>query len=83
MNRDEVYAVIDGEREYQGFKWGSGHDIQHTIGDWIVYIRHHLNEAERAHATCTDDIETLNQLRKVVALGVACFEQCGVPARGG
>lgn len=78
MNRQVVYTILDEERVYQDKIWkGKSHDL----GNWIIYMEHYLNRAKKELSTETSDIPALHQLRKLVALGVACFEQHGVPSR--
>jgi hypothetical protein len=44
-------------------------------------MRKLLSDADRAFAESRGDEPALDELRKVVAVGVACFEQHGVPSR--
>ena len=83
MSKDQVFKVIENERAYQDQVWGgNNHDKAHTVGDWIVYMNHYLDRAKIKHSTAfRSDKEALTELRKVVALGIACFEQFGVPER--
>lgn len=74
MTRPEVYERIDGERSYQNEKWPPDN---HDVGSWIALMEDYLHEAKRA----VNNDEALDSLRKVVTLGVACFEQHGVPHR--
>ena len=75
MLRNVVYKIIDSERDYQDAKWGKK---ENQVASWITYMRHYLNEAERQVTTNDNDEHALLNLRKVVALGVACFEEHGV-----
>jgi hypothetical protein len=80
--REEVFAAINGEREYQTGKWGGeSYDRWQSIGDWLAYMRHYLNMAEAAHTTSDDRNAPLIQIRKVAALAVACMEVHGAPKR--
>jgi hypothetical protein len=85
--REEVFQIINAEREYQERRWGfvspSGKlvPVSHSVGDYIVLMDNYLAEAKRAFAKNHGDTAALNELRKVVALGVACFEQNGLPDR--
>lgn len=81
MKRSEIYKVIDNEREYQNSQWGEFHDRDHNAEAFILYIEHYITEARRAITTEKGIQGGLTQLRKVVALGVACFEEHGVPER--
>lgn len=82
MERQEVYKVIDGERTYQDNKWGDkSHDNSHEVEAWILYMEHNLVKARIAISTQAGSQGGLEHLRKVVALGIACFEVHGVPER--
>ena len=83
MKREDVYKVIDKERDYQDAKWGGlDHDTEHSVGDWIIYMEYYLNKAKVSYSTSFyTDKPTLNELRKVIALGIAGFEIFGVPER--
>lgn len=75
MNRDRVYAIIDGERDYQDKKWGT--IIQHPqqVGSFLTLIRTLLAKAETEWANSSSDAVALEQIRKLTAVGVACMEQ--------
>lgn len=92
MKRDDVYAALDIEREYQQRLWGedgsrrppfpvAGEGPKHSVGNWIVFMRHYLRRAEDNLTTKSGHYDALDELRKVAALAVACFEQHGVPGR--
>jgi hypothetical protein len=79
--RDKAYIAIDTERAYQMRKWGTVKERPHEVGAWLTLMRVHLNDAEQAWANSSGDHNALNELRKVLALGVACAEQHGLPCR--
>lgn len=81
MDRSEVYTSIDVERDYQDRKWGPPAAHPHEVGAWITLMRNKLNDAERAWATRNNDAGALCEIRKVVATGIACGEQHGMPSR--
>lgn len=87
MNRSEVYAAIDGERDYQDARWGqtlSGErpgDGFRSVDEFVLYMEGYMREAVQSASHFAHKQKTLDILRKVVALGVCCFEQHGVPAR--
>jgi hypothetical protein len=82
MDRKDVYGVIDRERDYQDKKWGGKqNDNYHEVEAYILYMQHNLNEAMKAISTQKGAQGGLEHLRKVVTLGVACFEVHGVPER--
>ena len=83
--REEVYAAIDSERDYQEDKWG-GH--RHEAESWTLFIEHYAGLA-RTQASTTDFTEVpnliayLDTLRKIATLAVAAMEQHGAPRREG
>lgn len=87
--REEVYAALDGEREYQEMRIqrdGStalhGH---HTPEEYLLYMEDYLNEAKHVASRVWGPeahMQILDIVRKVTALGVACMEQNGVVKRG-
>ena len=87
MNIDMVFDAIASERAYQVRRWGLRQwngvfeEKKHSVGEFLVYIQDYLTEAFHAASREDGDDNTLESLRKVVAIGVACFEQHGVPMR--
>ena len=81
MDRQKVYEVIDGEREYQDKKWTPDKHGNHEVESFILYMEHYLMKAREAISTQNGVLGGLEQLRKVVGTGVACFEKHGVPER--
>ena len=81
MERAEVYKRIDSEREFQDLKWGSIKRHPHEVGAWITLMRKLLNDAEIAWSTNNGDYLALLEIRKVIAVGVACAEQHGIESR--
>jgi hypothetical protein len=81
--RNEVYAAIDSEREYQEQRW-KGHF--HETESWCLFMEDYIVQA-RSQASRTDFSDPdalrayLDTIRKVVALGVACMEAHGAPKR--
>lgn len=73
--------AIIGERAHQDTKWGTVADRPKQVGSYLTLMRKLLRDAEDAWATSSDDILALDEMRKVVAVGVACFEQHGAPLR--
>ena len=81
--REEVYKVIDGEREYQEKRWERPAHI-HSNLEYLVYIEHYVNQAKTLSST-KDDKEVAPDvkaaLRKIAALAVAAMEENGTQAR--
>jgi hypothetical protein len=90
MKREDVFKLIDGERNYQNDRWAedkmpSGTHI-HTPEEWIVYMEDYLleakhilsrNEAPACYETAMEII------RKVTSMGVAAMEQVETKPRKG
>lgn len=79
MDRKQVYEAIDGERDYQFSKWGEEGEHK-NIEAYLVYMEHYLLIA-RGWIAADATEEALANLRRVVGVGVACFEANGVPKR--
>lgn len=76
-----VYEAIESERDYQDRKWGGIGEHPHEVGAWILLMQSHLDRAREAWAGANNDREAMIALRKVLAIGVACAEQHGMPGR--
>lgn len=76
-----VYEAIQSERDYQDQKWGTPAEHPHEVGGWLTLMEVHLRNAQAAWAGANNDREALIALRKVLAIGVACAEQHGLPGR--
>jgi len=82
MERKEIYSILDGERDFQDSKWGGKqNDNYHEVESWVLYMQHYLTKAINRVSTEKGTQGGLDELRKVVALGIACFEVHGVPER--
>lgn len=84
--REQVYAALDSEREYQERKWGPDQSTaggEHTVEDFIVYIDVYLHYAKMATnlPVAKRHPELMNIMRKIAALGVRCMELHGAPVR--
>ena len=85
--RMDVYAAIDGEREYQDRRWSAQTtetEGNHTVGEFIGFMLDYLLEANKQISRQGEpraSQDALNTLRKVTAMGVACMEQNGAPKR--
>lgn len=93
MTRGEVNDVIAHERTYQDKVWGdqgerrtnpnTDQSSKHDVGEWMIFIDSYLEQAKKRLTHEHGTAGALDSLRKVAALCVACFEQHGVPYRGG
>lgn len=83
--RQEVYAAIDTERQYQDA--GVGNAKRHeamppmTPGEHILCIEKVLNDAREAWYKPDGGVHCLPHLRKAAALSVQCMERYGAPIR--
>jgi len=80
MNR-EVASAIHDERVFQNRKWGTVSEHPHEVGGWLTIMRKLLADADAAWASSRGDEGALDELRKVVAVGIACMEQHGPVTR--
>lgn len=81
MNRKNVFDAIDSERDYQDRKWGTLAEHPHEVGGYLTLMDVHLQRAKAAWAGASNDLGALEELRKVLSIGVACAEQHGIPSR--
>lgn len=71
MKRQDVYVLIDGERDYQNKKWGEDYnDKEWSIGDWLIFIERYVKEGKDK----LGHPEERDAIRKIAALAVACME---------
>ena len=79
--RASAFEAIAGERAYQDAKHGTVVANPHEVGTWLMLISVHLRRAQDALASADHPGGALDALRKVLAIGTACGEQHGLPAR--
>jgi hypothetical protein len=79
--REAVYLATDKERDFQDQKWGPIEDHPHEMGSWILIMESLLADARKAWQSVNGDAKAAEELRKVIAVGVACLEQHGVIER--
>jgi hypothetical protein len=85
--RNEVYAAIDGERDYQDMRWNEQTTEtagKHSVEEFVLYMEHYLHESRRLLSTQASPKaihDGLDFVRKVTAMGVACMEQNGIVPR--
>ena len=80
MQRKDVYELIDGEREHQDLTNTEEHDIEHSVSDWVLFMRYQLQKAELALYYLNPEL-ALERIRKATALGVVCMEHNETPPR--
>lgn len=85
--RRDVYAAIDGEREYQDERWNGATTEshgKHSVTEFLVYIRDYVEEALHVVSRTADpgaQVFAKHSLRKIAALAVAAMEQNGIEER--
>lgn len=82
MDRQEVYKLIDGERDYQDQRWNPSE--KHSWEEWYTYMLDYIHEAQHNLSRLPQqegDVLAAAAMRKVTAMGVAAMEQLGAPAR--
>jgi hypothetical protein len=83
MKREDVYKLIDGERDHQDSKWNNDSekrsgkpdilDKDKSLSEWINYIEFHLGEAKHS-IYALEPKKVKESIRKIAALSVACLE---------
>jgi hypothetical protein len=75
QTRQQVYAEIDKEREYQRNKWG---DKPQSLAGYLLILQKEVNEAIDGWMKNSDGRDApLNEVLQVAAVAVACMEQYG------
>ena len=69
--REEVYALIDNERQYQDNILS---EHPYSIGEWLLIIEAELNEAKDDWAK-EGEIPTLFEIIQIAAVACACLKQ--------
>lgn len=82
-----AFEAILSERDYQDMRQerDAGQPV-HSVEDFLLFMQHYMTKTIAvASETWGPDAKpkTLDMMRKVVALGVACMEQHGCPRREG
>ena len=76
--RQEVYKVIDAERDYQDSLSSDRTDGRdHHSGDFIVMMNYYINKLNEAWTINAGDTEALKVMRKIAGIAVHCMEKHG------
>lgn len=68
MDRYDIYAAINAERDYQDAKWGGPeHDRQHHSSEWVDFIEKYLLRAK-------ENLDVRKNIVRIAALAVAALE---------
>lgn len=82
MTREEVYKLIDSERDYQDSRRDirEESDEQKSPAEWLNYIEHCLSKAKEANYFL-DKVTTMANIRKIAGLAVRAMEIHETPKR--
>jgi hypothetical protein len=75
MKREEVFDLVDSEREYQNSLAHHSKEIDEStsVAAWLMYMERLIADAkERVYQL--DEEGALEHVRKATAVGVACME---------
>lgn len=82
MERQEVYKLIDGEREYQNEIVGNKYShVAHPVAAEILMMEEYIQRARELWTDVKGDEAALDMVRKVAGLAVRCMENHGAPER--
>jgi hypothetical protein len=84
LTRAQVYALIDGERDYQdslGPDRREPVEVPHSTGEYLVMLDTYLRKAKDAWTNTAGDRAALDQIRKIAGIAVHCMEDNGAPPR--
>lgn len=91
VTREDVYAAIDTERQYQDLRWhgtasskrrSSNHGAtDRTLDEFALYIKGYADDLANIASHTDEPKEKLEFVRKVAGLCVACMEAHGAPIR--
>lgn len=87
MIREDVYKLIDGERDYQDWRWNENTTISknlHSFEEWFMYIEDYVNEAKHLLSRLARqdaDVQASEIMRKVAAMAICALEEHGAPSR--
>ena len=76
MDRQDIFAKIDKEREHQDQTWGHEFDDKNTVNDWLTYMAiYQARAAEMDRETKVLDIDQVKKnVLKSITIGVAMLE---------
>lgn len=78
MDRQKVYKIIDGERDYQDRLPPSRTDYsKKTVGDYLTMLQYYVHKAHESWVTTSGNDGALHEIRKIAAICVRCMEEHG------
>jgi hypothetical protein len=82
MKRKDVYALIDGERDYQDSLGADrSREAPHSVGAYLTLLRSYAAKADIAWTDNPGDTAALDVIRKIAAIAVRCMEDHDAPTR--
>ncbi len=87
MNRQYIYSLIDGERDYQDSRWNAETTTTeglHSWEEWLTYIADYTQEAQHIlyrESSQNAHVRVGANMRKIAAMAVCAMEQLGAPPR--
>jgi len=86
LTRDEVFQAIEGERRHATARWGVPvegvlQELPKSVDAHVLLMEGLVEAARDALRRDCSDVGALDFLREAVGVGIACFEQHGVPSR--
>lgn len=82
VTRDQVYELIDGERDYQDSLGPERTDGKpKDVGSFLTLLSVYVDRAQRGYADTRGNSWALDEIRKVAGIAVACMEAHGAPGR--
>jgi hypothetical protein len=82
MEREQVYQLIDGERDYQdGLPSNRTDGSNKSVGDYITMLQYYQAKLVEAWTTNAGNDVALDIMRKIAGIAVHCMEDHGAPAR--
>lgn len=77
MGREEIYAEIEAERQYQEVKWGNASDDRNSPWEWVSFIANYATKWMKglyAPLPRTDVTDFRLKMIKTAAIAVAAVE---------
>lgn len=80
MKREDVYKIIDEERDFQCINNIGTNLVEYPIAEWLLFIESSLNKAKLSVCNLRR-FDALEEIRKIAALSVACMKFHRAPER--
>lgn len=88
VNRTDVYAAINSERDYQAKVWAENEGLTpepvRTVAEEVLMLEEYVLKARQAWTPAPRAVEiavTVEVMRKIAAIAVRCMENHGAPFR--